>query len=123
MQEKRAQSFFHNTRLLMLVSLILLLSVRVGYGQEDIDVTDDDIPELLDTDVEYSIEGGAFTPLFEPLINITIAIGGLLALFGSIKTYNQWHLGVGNIERRVTNLFGGGLFILVMGLALRAIFL
>tara|TARA_R110001606_G_scaffold260183_2_gene408013 strand:- start:64503 stop:64784 length:282 start_codon:yes stop_codon:yes gene_type:complete len=91
-------------------------------GQE-IDVNDDEDPTEIDTPLEWGIGGGAFTPFFGPMLNLTMGIGAVLALFGSVKVYNQWHLGVGNIERNVTNLFGGGLFLLIMSLALRAIFL
>ncbi|MDE3744045.1 DUF4134 family protein [Maribacter polysaccharolyticus] len=120
MQLKKAQR--HLVRQGLFVYLALSLLTMTVRGQEDIKVNDEGEPTTVSHVKAWGIEGGAFYPYFSPMIDLTIAIGGFLALFGSIKVYNQWHLGVGHIERKITNLFGGGLFILVMGLVLKAIF-
>lgn len=121
MQAKKVHRF--SVSRFFILFLLILLSANSMSGQ-DIDVLDDDEPtEVPDSAVEWRIGGGAFTPYFIPALNLMIGIGAVLALFGSIKVYNRWHLGVGNIERSVTNLFGGGLFLLVMSLFLRAAFL
>jgi len=121
MQAKKAHRF--SVSWFFILFLLILLPIFSMNGQ-DIDVLDEeDVTAVPDSAVEWQITGGAFTPYFIPALNLMMGIGAVLALFGSIKVYNRWQLGVGNIERSVTNLFGGGLFLLVMALFLRAAFL
>ncbi len=77
---------------------------------------------LLFSQVDYNANGGAFAPWFGPLANLMISIGALLFVVSAIKYYNQMHTGTGNAFENVTNLMGGSIMLLVVGLLVKTIF-
>lgn len=71
---------------------------------------------------EWDASGGAFSPWFNPIADLMITVGAVIFLLAGIKVYNNWQLGNGNTFQDTTNLFGGALFLLVVGISIRVIF-
>jgi len=65
---------------------------------------------------------GAFSSWFEPLTKLMISIGGVVALFAALKIYNNYQLGRTDLFADTSRLFLACIFLIIIPIALRAIF-
>lgn len=72
---------------------------------------------------EKAFSKGIFYDYINPLSNLMLAIGAIIALLSAIKIYKQWSTGQSETYEGVTNWLLGCLMLIISGVALKLLYI
>ncbi len=65
---------------------------------------------------------GEITSYIPTIVNLIMAIGGIVGVIGAIRIYQKWNNGDQDINKELMSFGGSALFLILAPIAVRAIF-
>lgn len=94
------------------LSILMMLVATIGFAQTN--------PEALASGL-----GEAATALKEyltPVVNVAMAIGGIVAIIGGIRIFQKWNSGDHDINKELMGWGGSALFLILAPIVVKAAF-
>lgn len=102
--KKRIQNFFQRS-LAMFALTILVVYNSFAQSSAGIDQATSEVSSYVD-----------------PVANLIIAIGAVVGLIGGVRVYIKWQSGDQDTQKAIMGWFGACLFLILVGVVIRAFF-
>src|SRR5699024_8543623 len=77
-------------------------------------------PEALGTGLTEA--AGSIKNYMTPVVNLTMAIGGIVGIIGGIRIYQKWNTGDQDINKELMGWGGSALFLIIAPIVINAAF-